>query len=351
MVRKFNRNYTGRNFGNKKREITPYRFVPIDKKVFYPSDFGEIKDDEISFDKPLKDSVSGVLEIRLIAQSDIFTGDSYEKDDKKPRDFFKIDGKEALAGSSVRGVIRNICEVLSFAKFVSDDALNPPIDALNEDMQKAKHEKKKEKALKSIERAKDLAKRCKEITGGYKTTLDMVERVFGVINGEMALKSRVSFSHFICTKKGQPPKFQNAKYISMKGAKVPDILGYKFYTLQDGVRDQNGDTSPNQDVITTIRPLGKGSEFRGKMRYFNLSRVELGMILFALVSFKEQSLKFGGMKYYGYGDMQMKFLKTKDNLSLFAECTNEFRQFLKKCGFDSDKRCELLKQAMQKSDK
>lgn len=393
-------NSHGNSSGKKPRIQAPYRFISLNEKIFYPSDFGEIKDNEISFDKPVKDGVSGVLELKLIAKSDIFTGDFLGKKEadssenstqnsnsssnssknssqnlnsssnssknsqpqnsqNPPKDFFKIDGKHAFSGSSVRGVIRSICEVLGFAKFTSEDALEISPELLERiaELKHSRNAKKLEKARQSLKRAEEFKQKFTAIKENYKSAFDMVERVFGAVNGDKALKSRVAFSHFMLTKPGQPPKFINARYILMKGAKVPDILGYKFYVSQE-IRSQNGNTAKNQDVVSTIRPLGKGSEFTGLLRYFNLTKAEFGLVLLALIALKNQGYKFGGAKYYGYGDMKMDICEaecyengakielksSKDKAQFFNECVSKFKDLLRKNGFDIDKRLDILRQ-------
>ncbi|MBT0822066.1 TIGR03986 family type III CRISPR-associated RAMP protein [Campylobacter lari] len=94
--------------------IAPYRFVNLHEKVFYP------KDEEISFDVPYKDEQSGVIDIKIIAKSPIFVGDKKSEDDKEVK-FFKIDEKFCIPSSSIRGVVRTLAEVLSFAKLKTQD--------------------------------------------------------------------------------------------------------------------------------------------------------------------------------------------------------------------------------------
>ena len=84
----------------------PFNFVPLNKEVFYPS-----WSDEISFDKPLDESLSGEIEIKITALSPIFIRDSQNKEK-----FCNYNGQFFIPGSSVRGMVRNVLEIMSFAK-------------------------------------------------------------------------------------------------------------------------------------------------------------------------------------------------------------------------------------------
>ena len=186
MDRNFGNHRNQGNFGNRggnqrnQAKPKPYNFIEPNDKVFYPQEFGEVADDKISFTQPFKDSQSGILELTIIAKSDIFTGgfEGKNADNKSPKDFFKIGDKYALSGSSVRGVIRTISQVLSFGKF---ETKAPDYDKNGEVKPRIKSNFDK----------------------GKETKLDMTERIFGQIinaNGKnFALKSRISFSHFIAT--------------------------------------------------------------------------------------------------------------------------------------------------------
>jgi len=84
----------------------PFNFVPLNKEVFYPS-----WSDEISFDKPLDESLSGEIEIKITALSPIFIRDSQNEER-----FCNYNGQFFIPGSSVRGMVRNVLEIMSFAK-------------------------------------------------------------------------------------------------------------------------------------------------------------------------------------------------------------------------------------------
>lgn len=313
----------------------PYNFIEPNKRVFYPQDFGEVSDDKISFEKPFSDAQSGVLEIVITAKSDIFTGAFTGKntDTKTPKDFFKIGENYALSGSSVRGVIRTIAEVLSYAKFHT----NAP------DYKDKKGE---------------VTKRFTSNFDKNESKLDMVERIFGVVaqskNAKVqALKSRISFSHFIASEVRHATQRQ-IKYILMspdiattKGLK--DKNGFRFYAPLGKITPTNAAKAKNDKVISTISPLGKGSVFVGKLRYFNLTTPELGLLLLCLSALRDdkgECYKFGGAKFYGYGDARVE-IKGIDEGTKNA-CINAYKNLLSKNGFEVESRIESLRNALKK---
>lgn len=323
------------NFTKPKRPkiSKPYDFIEIgsDKCVFYPQDYGEVSDDKISFEKPFSDSQSGILEIKITAKSDIFTGTFTGKnaDTQTPKDFFKIGENYALSGSSVRGVIRTIAEVLSYAKFHT----NAP---------DYKDNKKGE-----------VTERFKSNFDKNESRLDMVERIFGVVaqskNAKVqALKSRISFSHFIASEV-RPALYKKPSYISMNpnfetSQEFKDKNGFRFYApislIEKPKINQN-----NDKVSFTISPLGKGSVFVGKLRYFNLTKSELGLLLQCLTALRDDNgecYKFGGAKFYGYGDARIEIKGIDEGLK--NECINAYKNLLKKANFEVDSRLNRLRE-------
>lgn len=87
--------------------VSPYNFVPVAEKVWHATSLSAI-----SHDHPLKDGLSGSLDVELVAQSPVYIRDG-EKDSTQ---FFKLpDGKWAVPGSSLRGMLRNVVEIASFS--------------------------------------------------------------------------------------------------------------------------------------------------------------------------------------------------------------------------------------------
>ncbi len=107
------------------QEITaPYNFVPLSGWVFQP-DWAH----QVSHDVPFYDGLSGCLDIKITAETPILVGDKQVKaTEKSPGEvhFFKVNGKEAIPGTTLKGMIRNILEIASFGKmqFVDDRRLS-----------------------------------------------------------------------------------------------------------------------------------------------------------------------------------------------------------------------------------
>jgi CRISPR-associated protein (TIGR03986 family) len=94
----------------------PYRFVPASKVVLFP-DWA----DQVSHDMPFEDGVCGELSIQLNCDTPLCVGGSQDKStDNTPGrvHFFRTpDNHPAIPGSSIKGMLRNVLEIASFARF------------------------------------------------------------------------------------------------------------------------------------------------------------------------------------------------------------------------------------------
>ncbi|MGX3011849.1 RAMP superfamily CRISPR-associated protein [Helicobacter sp. 23-1044] len=336
-------NYNAKSKGNQNSKESPYKFIEPNETVFYPQEFGEVADDKISFEKPFSDSQSGILELTIIAKSDIFAGgfEGKNADNKTTKAFFKIGDKYALSGSSVRGVIRTISQVLSFGKFQT----NAPEEYIDKDGNVTNHTRH------NFDKDKE-------------TRLDMTERIFGAIitNGSknFSLKSRISFSHFfIATNPPNKATYENnstynitdpVKQAKKDNKPLPKFCkenGFRFYEPLQNIRKPNGKIGNN--ISSTISPLGAGTEFVGKLRYFNLTKAELGLVLLCLTALdnnKGEYYKFGGAKFYGYGDTQIKLNGISESLQ--RECIEAYKNLLAKTDFELDSRINDLRKVSKK---
>ncbi len=98
-------------------EITaPYRFVPLSSFVFLPN-----WSNQASQDMPFADGVCGELRLKLTCHTLTCVGG--KQDDSTPNDpgrvhFFRDpDGNLAIPGSNIQGMLRNVLEIASFARF------------------------------------------------------------------------------------------------------------------------------------------------------------------------------------------------------------------------------------------
>jgi len=90
----------------------PFNFVPLNEKVFFP-DWAE----DVSHDIPFEDGESGEIDITITAKSPIFVRDGGEDDTK----FCNYKGTPYIPATSVKGMIRNVLEIMSFSKMSQFD--------------------------------------------------------------------------------------------------------------------------------------------------------------------------------------------------------------------------------------
>ncbi len=98
----------------------PYNFVPLSGIVCKAEDLSPELAEKPAQDIPETDSRSGVLPFKIICETHLLVGDGGEE-----RNFVKApdkNGKPMIPGSSLRGMIRNVMEIASFARmqFVDD---------------------------------------------------------------------------------------------------------------------------------------------------------------------------------------------------------------------------------------
>lgn len=99
----------------------PYNFVPLAQKVVFPE-----WADQISIDQPFEDGISGTINVKYTAQTPVFVGNGKGDNNSPIPNYRAANGKYAIPGSSLRGMLRNVIEIASFGKFnrVSDAALS-----------------------------------------------------------------------------------------------------------------------------------------------------------------------------------------------------------------------------------
>ena len=111
-IQGFRTNYKG-------KEVTmikaPYNFVPLEKTAFYPE-----WANRISQDIPFEDGVSGSIDYTMTAETPIFVRNGQTKDAKdntfSHTTSHTIDGRYFIPGTSIKGEIRSVLEILSFGK-------------------------------------------------------------------------------------------------------------------------------------------------------------------------------------------------------------------------------------------
>ncbi len=92
------------------RARAPYNFVPASKTVVLTD---EDEAWRITHDVPFSDGICGALTLRIHAETPLFIRGSNDKE----RFFTLPDGRRAVPGSSLKGMIRNVLEIAAFGKF------------------------------------------------------------------------------------------------------------------------------------------------------------------------------------------------------------------------------------------
>ena len=105
----------------------PFNFVPLSEKVFFP-DWAE----KVSHDVPFEDSQSGVIDITLTAKSPIFVRNHSSDRDNSSKNFCHHDGKYYIPSTSVKGMIRNVLEIMSFGKIPIDNKIHKKIMSIRD---------------------------------------------------------------------------------------------------------------------------------------------------------------------------------------------------------------------------
>lgn len=161
---------------------------------------------------------------------------------------------------------------------------------------------------------------------------DYAKSLFGYSNDEDSYKSRVSFSDATVEGQASPMGEQIITLGGPKPSSYSDYLnvdeegnsytynnedyrirGVKQYWLRDNVVNQNKDyeladerkRKQIDNVSSKIHPLPPGTKFQGKVRFHNLRKEELGLLLWSLRLEEDSEMNIGKGKPYGYGRIKL----------------------------------------------
>ncbi len=276
----------------------PFNFVPLpEQAVFYPN-----WANKISFDAPFRDAQCGKIHIKIIAKTPIFVRQGHVIGNDTPNMFMHNGNTYFIPATSIKGAVRNILEIVSFGK------------------------------LNILQQIKDY--QINKLLPQYdKDRMDLADCIFGKVAGE-SLRGRVQFSQAELTSEsreldekevycGQPKATFYPIYVKQEGENgiVSDegyftlddtaergayLKGWKRYPIRTSVMDPLPDIPEGQEEHTQqFKPLAAGSVFECDMRYFNLKRVELGALLYAMNLFEGAIYSLGFGKPYGYGQVKI----------------------------------------------
>ena len=164
-----------------------------------------------------------------------------------------------------------------------------------------------------------------------KAGLDYSKVIFGYSTNENSYKSRVSFADAVRTKDvkdaqqselllSEPKASSFADYLEQPENSIEktynsesfSIRGIKEYWLHEDLVPQFFDKDKRKLMLTKIKPLGKGTEFTGKVRFHNLKKEELGLLLWSLRLNKDSWQNIGKGKPLGYGAIKVDILGIKE---------------------------------------
>ena len=99
----------------------PFNFVPLNDNAYYP-DWADL----ISHDIPFEDGISGTIELKLTAKTPIFVRNGHKKEDDENRteaykDFSNNQGEYFIPGTSIKGAVRSVLEIISFGKMSTQE--------------------------------------------------------------------------------------------------------------------------------------------------------------------------------------------------------------------------------------
>jgi CRISPR-associated protein (TIGR03986 family) len=186
----------------------------------------------------------------------------------------------------------------------------------------------------------------------FNLSKDLAETIFGYVEDTNALKGRINFSHFKCTKEIKYNKKVTLPLSSPRATFYPNYIvqcsengktqkfitydrldailrGFKMYPPKKNIievsKNDKGEDfcKKNSKICTSFEPLGTNSIFNGKIRFHNLKAIELGVLLSALNFInqnedKKYFHKIGMAKAYGFGTISINInsIKSTKNLLL-----------------------------------
>lgn len=155
-----------------------------------------------------------------------------------------------------------------------------------------------------------------------KTGIDYARSLFGYSNDKESYKSRLSFMDAELNHDrgkivkdtvlilGGPKPTSYLDYLQgEKGKAVSynqdfELRGIKQYWLKDEAKE--GNVGKNDKVVTRFRPYEQGAVFCGEIRFNNLSKEELGLLLWGLFLEEGSNQNIGKGKPYGYGQIKVR---------------------------------------------
>ena len=168
--------------------------------------------------------------------------------------------------------------------------------------------------------------------------LDYSKSLFGFTGDAGSYRGRLSFSDARAmgeTEEGRersviPGEPKPTSFVNyLRPVKGPGVVSYndtghfllrgvKQYWLKKGVFTPDYSRMKNKNVFSVLHPLDKGAKFEGKIRFENLTRRELGMVLWGLLLEENSNQNIGKGKPFGLGRIALRlkglYLEEKEGL-------------------------------------
>ena len=191
---------------------------------------------------------------------------------------------------------------------------------------------------------------------------DYAMSLFGMTRQQCSYKSKTSFSDAVVCSDSVETKEKKVILAEPKPTSYMDYLqqgdklttynsdqfelrGIKQYWLRDKtISGEN--TGKNEKVCSSIRPLDKGVCFAGKVRFENLTKAELGLLLWSIRLKKSSRMNMGKGKAYGFGAVSVKELTVSCRNNTKAYNLNGLLDFSPFESFDVEELIQAYKDEM-----
>jgi len=182
---------------------------------------------------------------------------------------------------------------------------------------------------------------------------DLAETIFGRVKDKDALKGRVFISHLFAVNNPQVLNTRSEILGTPRGSYYPNYLeqfllranegqyitykdgrckirGWKRYPIREDNRVTQSTDTGNDNVKTHFKPLREGVRFRGKIKFFNMKKSEIGALISALTfhNTKNTFHNIGLAKPLGYGKIEVKITSSTFDLDeVMKEFEKEIRSW------------------------
>ncbi len=156
---------------------------------------------------------------------------------------------------------------------------------------------------------------------------DYAKSLFGTISNKVGYKSKVAFTDAIAyevkeAREGkvvlaEPKPTSYYDYLKQTKGQINtyntdgfEIRGVKQYWLHHSVVSDSY-KGENDKIKSIIRPLAEGTIFKGTVRFHNLTKAELGLLVWSVKLNEESWQNVGMAKSYGFGAVSLKEIEVK----------------------------------------